>query len=560
MADTYTENRVPLKQNNSGNAVPVTYGTDANGNPNARAVPAASSPVNAVPVVYGTDANGNPTARAAAQPAVVNPNAAQTAYNQVTTQQQQPATSDYPTWNYSAGSVGTSGYRPTQWDRQAVFEKGGLDAYNAASEARIESLYDRARENELAALKNAYDMNYATMQREQDQIAPQYQEARNQLAGQGEQARRNLNMQAAGNGINTGAGSQMQLAQNVAMQQAQARLTSDEQRAITESRQRLTDIQTKYQNDVAEAIANNDYQRAAALYDEYKEQFNRAAQVESYNMQIAFHQDSMKAQYAQMALQASIENAKLGLQSEQMKYQSERDAKNFETEQYWKNQTWENQLAQQAKDDYWKQTQWDQALKENDYQKQLDNAKFLAGFGDCSGYESIYGPDATRYMSQVWNYQNPALAYTLGNISADEYYKMTGKAAPGTTIAEPETTGSRGGGYGGSSGGSNPTTNPNAEIEYSELVNMIKDARKGNGTTPGMTDAEIRAAANEMGIYLPVKAMAESYDTPAKQAYTAATDSTLKTMSQNTPAKQSLIGIAYDYIDPKTGLPRTGIM
>lgn len=98
-----------------------------------------------------------------------------------------------------------------------------------------------------------------------------------------------------------------------------------------------------------------------------------------------------------------------------------------------------------------------QALAQNDYQRavalmnemkdaqnrSLEQAKLLAGYGDFSGYASLYGQDTADNMRSVWLAQNPLYAYYTGNLSADDYYKLTGQRAPGTSSGSsytPRTT------------------------------------------------------------------------------------------------------------------------
>lgn len=86
-----------------------------------------------------------------------------------------------------------------------------------------------------------------------------------------------------------------------------------------------------------------------------------------------------------------------------------------------------------------------QALRDNDYQRavaltqemkdqrnaDLDRAKLLAGYGDFSGYAQLYGDDAANNMRDVWMAQNPQYAYMTGNLTADQYYKLTGQYPAG---------------------------------------------------------------------------------------------------------------------------------
>lgn len=62
---------------------------------------------------------------------------------------------------------------------------------------------------------------------------------------------------------------------------------------------------------------------------------------------------------------------------------------------------------------------------QNDWYDQ--QAKLLAGYGDFSAYERLYGKDAANQMKQVWGVQNPQAAYFTGAITADQYRQITGK-------------------------------------------------------------------------------------------------------------------------------------
>ena len=70
----------------------------------------------------------------------------------------------------------------------------------------------------------------------------------------------------------------------------------------------------------------------------------------------------------------------------------------------------ENKKAASLVEDQNKQNDW--------YDTQ---AKLLAGYGDFSAYERLYGPDATKQMRDVWVIQNPAAAYGAGLISKARY-------------------------------------------------------------------------------------------------------------------------------------------
>lgn len=154
---------------------------------------------------------------------------------------------------------------------------------------------------------------------------------------QSERNRQSFNQQAAGNGLNTGTASQAALAQNSAWQRDYGKLRTAQADAMATAQRGINDLTAQYQSNVAAATANNDYQRWAALLDEYN----------------------------------------------------------------------------------------------NQYQRNMQQAQTLAGYGDFSGYASLYGQETADNMSRLWTAQNPGLAYNMGRITAEEYRRMTGSYPPG---------------------------------------------------------------------------------------------------------------------------------
>lgn len=92
-----------------------------------------------------------------------------------------------------------------------------------------------------------------------------------------ERNRRNFNQQAAGSGLNAGTASQAALAQNSTWQRDYGNLRTAEADALTEADRQMAALETQYKSAVAQAIAENDYNRAKALMDEYGNQENRDA-------------------------------------------------------------------------------------------------------------------------------------------------------------------------------------------------------------------------------------------------------------------------------------------
>ena len=92
-----------------------------------------------------------------------------------------------------------------------------------------------------------------------------------------ERNRRNFNQQATGSGLNTGTASQAALAQNSTWQRDYGNLRTAEADALSAADRQMAELETQYKSAVAQAIAENDYNRAKALMDEYGNQESRDA-------------------------------------------------------------------------------------------------------------------------------------------------------------------------------------------------------------------------------------------------------------------------------------------
>lgn len=143
---------------------------------------------------------------------------------------------------------------------------------------QINSMYDAQKQAQLAGLESAYNQNLSNAQAARDALPGQYQARANDLAVQYERQRRNLNQQAAANGLNTGAGSQMQLALGGNYNRDYGAVRTAQQQALDTADRDINDLKAAYQSQVQQAVANNDYQRAQALLAEYKNQYQRQLQ------------------------------------------------------------------------------------------------------------------------------------------------------------------------------------------------------------------------------------------------------------------------------------------
>lgn len=203
-------------------------------------------------------------------------------------------------------------------------------AYSTARADAINQMYDAQRAAREAELKNAYEQSMSGYRQAQEKLAPEYQQKANDLAVQYERQRQNFWNQAAASGINTGVSAQESLARGGEYQRdfGSLRTSEAEQQAAIE--RQMADREAQYQNDIAAALAENDYQRAQALYNEYN----------------------------------------------------------------------------------------------TGYDRDLENAKIMASYGDFSFFENLYGKDQANNMFLLWAAQNPELAHNTGRITDDQYNNL----------------------------------------------------------------------------------------------------------------------------------------
>lgn len=142
--------------------------------------------------------------------------------------------------------------------------------------AHINSMYDAYGNARRTALQEAGDQALSDAQANRDKIAQQYQTQRNIASVDWERQRRNFLEGANMNGLNTGAGAQAQLAMMGRQQQTQNQLGYQQAQAEIAADRNMADIKRQTQAQINEAVADNDYKRAAALLDQYNVMYQRA--------------------------------------------------------------------------------------------------------------------------------------------------------------------------------------------------------------------------------------------------------------------------------------------
>lgn len=150
-------------------------------------------------------------------------------------------------------------------------------AYTAATlptatsqEAYINAMYDANAAKQKAALEEQYMANVGALDQQAAKIPGQYDAAANQAAAQAAINRANFNEQAAATGLNAGATGQAALAQNNALLGEISAIRKNQADALGDVEAQRASLMQQYQAAIKAAIANNEADRAAALYNEAK--------------------------------------------------------------------------------------------------------------------------------------------------------------------------------------------------------------------------------------------------------------------------------------------------
>lgn len=184
-------------------------------------------------------------------------------------------------------------------------KSGGLGAGGYAS--YIDSMYDNALKAQLSGLESSYTQNLSDLDSSEQKIGSQYTEQRRQTTGQSAQDAAAWREMANAYGLNSGAIGQAALAQNNQLQSNLNTLQAAESTALDEIERNRILLGQQYQSQINEAIANNDKEKAYALYQEAVRAEEQMIAQMQFNAQ-------MGLQYAQMAMQQNQWAAEFGAQ------------------------------------------------------------------------------------------------------------------------------------------------------------------------------------------------------------------------------------------------------
>lgn len=189
---------------------------------------------------------------------------------------------------------------------------GGYDyTPNGDAYQYIQDMYAANSASQLAALKAAYEQNVMDYNAQDDLISKQAQQLRNQAASQNDLQRMYMNEMGIMQGLNTGATGQMALAQSAALQGSFADIGTQEQQALADSALERSKLKVQYSAAVDQAIAQNNYELANALYQEYVRQDTLAQQAaaaaqEQANWQAQFDYQKQQDAWTNAAAQAEL--------------------------------------------------------------------------------------------------------------------------------------------------------------------------------------------------------------------------------------------------------------
>ena len=405
----------------------------------------------------------------------------------------------------------------------------------------INGMYDDYLEAQKQQYKTALDQGIYAQEEARADIAKSYQTAANDLSTQAERNKRNLNMQAMAHGLNTGTGSQQQLAANQAYMKSYGNLRGEEAAQNASIDRAIAQLKVDYENNIAQALADNNFQRAAALLDDYKTQVswldsqrNRnqdyldnwtmyaenvydtaGTQARGYlntsNMYNLQSYDTGRANnqsYLDTLAQANRARYDSLYDQSTSQYDAERmasrnsyenalaNAQNYLDTQRANNQNWadsQNRLnTEYAREDAQRAEAYAREDKQYNDKQALLKADTLASYGDFSGYASLYGQDTANLMKQMWINQNPQMAWQAGLIDDATYLRwLTGPQGEaggggggggyyGGTPQTPPETGSFGEGEGKEYRGSASAANPNSANAFERGV-----ASSGSATNSG---------------------------------------------------------------------------
>ena len=175
----------------------------------------------------------------------------------------------------------------------------------------LEQMYGEALAAQLAQLESSYKQNVSDLDASSVKADANYNEQKRQTDGTSAQNAANWREMANAYGLNSGTIGQAALAQNNQRQSDLNTLGAAQAQAQAEIERQRTLLGQQYQLQINQAIAENNMQKAEALY-------NEAVRAEEAMRQQQQNNANLMLQYAQMAMQQQQYNSDLALQYAKM--------------------------------------------------------------------------------------------------------------------------------------------------------------------------------------------------------------------------------------------------
>lgn len=146
----------------------------------------------------------------------------------------------------------------------------------------INGIFDAKSALTKATLDSTYRKNVAALNAMLAKIPDTYNTARNQTAAASEQSRAAFNEQAAASGINSGAGSQANLAIGNTLASNLGALNKQEATDTNNINAQLAEVEASYNNGIAQAQAEGNLAKAQAIYEESVRAQNQLLEQQKY--------------------------------------------------------------------------------------------------------------------------------------------------------------------------------------------------------------------------------------------------------------------------------------
>jgi len=169
-----------------------------------------------------------------------------------------------------------------------------FDARKQGAQNNINSTLGSSLNTQKQGLTDTYNRNMTAQDQAMATGQQAFDFAKEDLGTQAARTQRGMDSYADVRGLNRQAGSQQALSLGLGRSTATGRLAQQQQMAAQESQRQKDLLRTDYQNQIAKAVAANDYKTAAALLDDFNNQNNwldkNAAAMASFGNFIGYEQ------------------------------------------------------------------------------------------------------------------------------------------------------------------------------------------------------------------------------------------------------------------------------